>query len=173
MAVLVMVSGGNGSGKSRFAEQLIAQTEGRRYYIATMKPCTQENHQRIEKHRRQREGLEFQTLELPYQVQAAPVTADGVVLLEDVSNLLANVMFEKSGDADHVFQDICGLMARCRILVAVTISGLCADGYDEGTTAYINGLNELNQRLHELATVAVTMEDQHPIYEKGDTYDLA
>ena len=41
-----------------------------------------------------------------------------VVLLEDVSNLLANAMFEKGGSSDSVFRDICALADRCRIFVA-------------------------------------------------------
>ena len=39
----VVITGPNGSGKSIFAEQIVAQTEGRRFYIATMKPQTQDN----------------------------------------------------------------------------------------------------------------------------------
>lgn len=172
MAVLVLVSGSNNSGKSLYAEQLIAQTKGERYYIATMLPCTDDNHRRIEKHRAQRRGLGFQTLECPYQVGNASVAADGVVLLEDVSNLLANAIFEKGGDADSVFKDICDLLNRCRVLVAVTISGLNDDGYDAETSAYINGLNEINQKLFERATIAITMQDKIPMYQKGDAYDF-
>lgn len=172
MAVLVVVSGTNGSGKSRFAEQLIAKLTGRRYYIATMRSCNEENEQRIEKHRRQRAGLGFRTLELPLEIGSASVGKGDVVLLEDISNLLANVMFEKGGNGREVFQDICRLLNKCRILVAVTISGLSADGYDPETAEYINGLNELNGKLVELAAVAVTMQDHQPIYQKGDIHDL-
>ena len=172
MPRFVLISGANDSGKSRFAEQLIASTTGDRYYIATMRPCTAENGLRIEKHRRQRNGLGFQTLELPCQIQDAPVTPDSVVLLEDVSNLLANVMFEQGGSADLVYREICGLLARCRLLVAVTISGLCADGFEAQTAAYINALNQLNQDLQGLAKVAVTMQNGLPVYEKGDVRAL-
>lgn len=172
MAILVLISGSNNSGKSIYAEQLIAQTKGTRYYIATMLSCTEENRIRIEKHRAQRQGLGFETLECPYQVGAAPVAEGGVVLLEDVSNLLANVMFEKDGDANRVFDDIRDLDVRCRILVAVTISGLEDDGYDAETAAYIDSLNRINQKLFDLATVAISMQDGIPIYQKGDAHDL-
>ena len=173
MGKLILISGCNDSGKSLFAEQLIAQTRGERYYIATMIPCTQENHRRIEKHRLQREGLGFQTLEFTYQVGNAPVTADSVVLLEDVSNLLANAVFEKDGDARSVCQDILELVARCRVLVAVTITGLSAEGCDTETVSYIHGLEQLNHMLFASASVAVTMWDGQPVYEKGDVNDLA
>lgn len=173
MASLVLISGSNNSGKSLYAEQLIAQMEGPRYYAATMRPCTDENLRRIEKHRAQRQGLCFQTLESPYQVGALPVTADGIVLLEDVSNLLANVVFERGGDVDQVFQDICCLLDRCRVLVAVTISGLKEDReYDAETRAYISGLNDINQKLFERAAVAVMLQNKIPVYQKGALHDL-
>lgn len=119
MGTLIMISGANGSGKSRYAERIVARTTGERYYIATMRPCSEENLQRIEKHREQRKDLQFTTLECPYQVGAAAVERDGVVLLEDVSNLLANAMFERGGGEASVYADIEALLlalssARCR-----------------------------------------------------------
>lgn len=170
MAILVLISGSNNSGKSIHAEQLIAKTTGDRYYIATMCPCTEDNHRRIEKHRVQRQGLGFDTIECPYQVGNALVSSGGVVLLEDVSNLLANAMFEKGGNSDNVFRDICALADRCRILVAVTIAGLKDDGYDEETATYVNGLNEINRKLFDKASVAISMQEGTPVYQKGDAH---
>ena len=172
VAILVLISGSNNSGKSIYAEQLIAKTIGKRYYIATMRPCTEDNHRRIKRHRAQRQGLGFDTIESPYQVGNAPVSSDGVVLLEDVSNLLANAMFEKGGSSDSVFRDICTLADRCRILVVVTIAGLKDDGYDAETVAYINGLNEINQKLFDKASVAISMQEGTPVYQKGDVHVL-
>lgn len=172
MGTLIMISGANGSGKSRYAERIVARTAGERYYIATMRPCSEENLQRIEKHREQRKDLQFTTLECPYQVGAAAVERDGVVLLEDVSNLLANAMFERGGDEASVYADIEALCSRCRLLVAVTITGLRADGYDGGTAAYIRALNGLNQRLYDRAAAAVTMKDGAPFAEKGDLDEI-
>lgn len=172
MAILVLISGSNNSGKSIYAEQLIARTVGDRYYIATMLPCTEDHHRRIEKHRAQRQGLGFDTIECPYQVGNVSLSSDGVVLLEDVSNLLANAIFEKGGNSESVFCDICTLADRCRILVVVTIAGLKDDGYDEETVAYINGLNDINQKLFEKASVAISMQEGTPVYQKGDAHVL-
>ena len=167
---LILISGSNGSGKSLFAEEFISRTEGTRIYIATMKPQTADNFSRIEKHRRQREHLHFDTLELPYEVASAAVDGDSVVLLEDVSNLFANAYFEKNGTVDSVFADIQQLKNRCKTLVAVTISGLQNEGYDEETAAYINGLNNLNQRLFDLSDLAFTMEKGQPVCQKGEPH---
>ncbi len=166
----ILISGSNGSGKSLFAEELIAQMQGKRCYIATMKAQTDDNFARIEKHRRQREHLHFETLELPYEVGFAPVDEDTVVLLEDVSNLFANAYFEKNGSIDSVFTDVVQLKQRCRHLVAVTISGLKDEGYDEETTTYINGLNKLNQRLFDWADLAFTMEHGQAVCQKGEAH---
>ena len=167
MGTLIMISGANGSGKSRYAERIVARTTGERYYIATMRPCSEENLQRIEKHREQRKDLQFTTLECPYQAGAAAVERDGVVLLEDVSNLLANAMFERGGDEASVYADIEALCSRCRLLVAVTITGLRGE-----TAAYIRALNGLNQRLYDRAAAAVAMKDGAPFAEKGDLDEI-
>jgi len=169
---LVLVSGANDSGKSLFAEHLVCQMLGKRYYIATMQACTEENDRRIEKHRRQRAGLGFQTLERLFQVKDAPVDANSVVLLEDVSNLLANVLFEKGGNEEAVFQDIMRLQEQCHTLIAVTISGLESTGYDAETAAYIRALNALNQKLFDQAEVAIMMQEHLPVCQKGDIHDF-
>ena len=171
MGQLILISGANGSGKSMFAEQWIGKTAGKRYYIATMLSCTEENEQRIQKHRRQRANLRFETVECPYQVKNVPMDADGV-LLEDVSNLLANQIFVNGASMEDVFSDICELLHRCRILVAVTISGLREEEYEGETAAYIHSLNVLRQKLLEQAAVAVTLQQHRPMYEKGSVHDL-
>lgn len=51
MGKIILISGPNGSGKSRFAEGLAEKFPGRRYYIATMKPQTEDNLRRIQRHR--------------------------------------------------------------------------------------------------------------------------
>lgn len=170
MGVLILISGPNGSGKSSFAEQFIGKTHGERYYIATMIPHTDDNYLRIDKHRRQREQFNFHTLELPYKIGDAPVKKGDIVLLEDVSNLLANNIFEKGNGTEDVFCDICKLLKHCGVLTAVTISGLESAGYDEETEAYINSLNELNRKLFDMADAAVSMQDNE--LRKGDIYDF-
>ena len=173
MGQLILISGPNDSGKSRFAEQLAAQTTGPRYYIATMEPAVPENYARIEKHRRQRAGLGFVTLELPHGVGDAPVSPDSVVLLEDISNLLANALFSRDGSAAEVLEDLTRLQSRCKLLIAVTIGGLSSEGYDGETAGYIDALNELNDALFARASGAARMQDHQPLWQKGGLHGLA
>ena len=172
MGRLILVAGPNGSGKSLFAEQLTARTGRERFYIATMLPVTDNNLSRIEKHRRQRAGLGFETLELPFHVGSAPVPADSAVLLEDISNRLANAMFEKNSTPAQALDDICLLQKRCRLLVAVTIAGLVPNGCDAETAAYIGALNALNERLFNCADAVVRMEHRTPVVCKGELLDV-
>lgn len=172
MGKLILISGPNGSGKSRFAEQLIAQTRGKRYYIATMRLETEDNLCRIEKHRRQRADLGFTTLELSCRVGDAPVGVDSFVLLEDVSNLLGNAMFQCGADENEVYHDILALSQRCAVLTAVTISGLNARDYEGETADYIAALNRLNSRLFQCAAAAAELTEGIPRWQKGGPYAI-
>ena len=172
MGKLIIVSGENDSGKSLFAENIVAKCSGRRYYIATMIPKTEENREKIKKHQKQRENLNFTTLEVPYNLVECKIDKDAAVLIEDVSNLLANNIFEKDRGADEVFCDILNLAQKCSLMVAVTISGFDSLGYDGETAMYIDSLNRINEKLKSEACVCVTMTDGKPVYEKGESYDI-
>ena len=167
MGNLIFVSGPNGSGKSLFAESLVAQTQGPRYYIATMDAATEENRLRIEKHRKQRAHLGFETLERSNCVGRDTFPEGSVVLLEDVSNLLSNVLFAEGGTMEAVFADFCNLLQNCSLLIAVTIADLDEAAYDGETAAYIRSLNTLNRKLFDMAQTAFTMEGGKPILKKG------
>ena len=171
MGKLILIEGENSSGKSRFAESLVEKLPGKRLYIATMIAATEENVERIQKHRAQRANLGFETLELPYNVGNAEVRG-GTVLLEDVSNLYANCIFEKGGSRESVFADIMKLKNNCKILFAVTISGLSSSAYEGETKAYIEGLNSLNASLKKEAAAAVHMELGRPEWIKGEENDI-
>ena len=168
MGELLLVSGPNDSGKSRWTEALLARDAGPRWYLATMDPRTPENDSRIEKHRRQRAGLGFRTVELPCGLDALSPPPEAAVLLEDVSNLLANLMFQRGGDGDAALGEILSLLRRVRLLAAVTISGLRPEGYSGETADYIRELNRLNLALYAHSAAAVTMERGAPRVEKGD-----
>lgn len=168
--MLVLITGENGSGKSQFAERLIAETAfAHRYYIATLRPCTPEGWQKVSAHQKQREGLGFVTMETPCGLNSLAILPDSAILLEDVSNLLSNRMFERQ-DADPISQceeEIKALAGRCGLLVAVTIGGLSEEGYEGATKRYIADLNLLNERLLALADTAVQLHRHRPVLLKG------
>lgn len=150
-----LVFGPNGSGKSLYAETLAAQTAAPLVYIATMIPQTEDNFSRIEKHRRQREGKGFLTMEEPWDIDLLSISKEAVVLLEDASNLLANGIFQHRQNASVCFQKIQTLAKNCQKLIIVSITGLTPGEYDDETNNYILQLNELNQMLRSIASECI------------------
>jgi adenosylcobinamide kinase/adenosylcobinamide-phosphate guanylyltransferase len=170
--MLILVMGKNNSGKSLFAERLAARLHETRYYIATMRPFGAEGAARVERHRLQREGLGFLTLELPCAIGNAPLPTGAAALLEDVPNLLSNAMFEQDGNEAEVFADIELLCRRAGHVVAVTISAFEDGDYSGETLAYIRALEALNRSLYNLADIVVEMEQGVPVCRKGELDEI-
>ena len=90
-----VITGGSGSGKSRYAEQQILELgDNRRVYLATMCPYDEESYQRIERHRAMRAEKNFETLECYTDLARLEIPEGCNVLLECMSNLVANEMFQ-------------------------------------------------------------------------------
>ena len=146
-----LILGPNGSGKSIYAENLAVQyNEHPLIYIATMIPHTDENFSRIEKHKLQRAGKGFHTIEEPWNIDELCLSTDSVVLLEDASNLLANGIFQHQQNMTTCFEKIKALASHCQKLIIVSISGYSPGDYDSETNDYINQLNDLNQMLKNI-----------------------
>lgn len=171
MGKLILVAGENNSGKSAFAEKLICKYPGRRYYIATMIPATDENRIRIRKHIERRAEMDFTTLEISCGIKDAPVEKGSAVLLEDVSNLLVNTIFVAGGSSDDALDDIRALLEKCDTCLAVTIDCSDWEGSDEGTLNYIKEMNSINKRLEDLSDIFIVMKEGNPVVVKGEIPD--
>ena len=168
--MLTIIIGGSGSGKSAFAERLAADLPGTRIYLATMAAGDPESLERISRHRQQRRGLGFETLERPLDLEGAELPADANVLLEDLSNLLANEMFSpEGGGMDAVRRGLDALIRRCRNLTVVS-NEIFSGGteYEGETLAYIQNLALLNRCLAERAALAVEVVCGLPNVLKGE-----
>lgn len=162
--MVVLVTGGSGSGKSAFAEEYLMRLSTQaetKYYIATMQPFGEESLAKIRRHQRLRAGKGFTTIEqsrdltkaaqriakLPNQFQEEAVTINrpensvpfirDTALLECMSNLVANEMF--SG-ADIVSEDV--------------VVGLI-----------LQGIKNLSTKVDELVIVS------NNVFEDGISYD--
>lgn len=152
----VLVTGGAGSGKSAFAESIAAALSPRRTYIATMEPQGQEALDRIARHRRQRSSLGFRTVERPSSLLPLPdASPDGVALLDDLGNLVANSLFAKDGTMANPFavldaldQEVKALEAAFGHVVVVGCEvGSCGNPPDPGTMAWIRLMGSLACRM--------------------------
>lgn len=152
--MLILVSGGSASGKSEYAESLVLRSQAScRVYVATMEVWDAEGRARVERHRLMRKDKGFQTVEAPYDLAHAPIPADGVALLECLSNLCANECFGSGGQGmdgayDRIRQGIRHLTAVSRDVVIVT-NELFSDGitYPKETEQYLDILARLNREI--------------------------
>ena len=172
--MMELVTGGSGSGKSAYAESVICgkhrllceTTENAPlYYIADMVPYGRETEKKIEAHRKMRAGKGFATLEwyvdLPGKISApdSPELKGSCVLLECVSNLTANEMYEPAGaqntgrdTPESVIKGVRMLKERCAHLVVVTNDVFRESVTDsEEMTAYKGNLGMINRALAEMA----------------------
>lgn len=168
----VVVYGGAGSGKSEYAEALAVSNGSKDlYYIATMIPLDSENEKKIQRHRRLRANKNFETIECYTDVEKISLTKDSTVLLECVSNWVANEMFSKQGSGEKAVETIKRgidkLASESDNVIFVT-NNIFEDGntYDEGTVLYMKNLSEINQYLVELSNQTVEVVCGLPFYIK-------
>lgn len=169
-APLILILGENGSGKSLYAEALVRRAPlARRLYVATMQPYGDEGRRRVEKHRAQRAGDGYETLEIPRYIGALPARPDTVVLLEDVSNLVANTLFDpvEPGGDSAALDEIERLRGRCGALVAVSVRMPDAEGFTDETKDYIQAMDRVNAALAARATAVAALRAGAPVVTKG------
>ncbi len=151
--MLYLITGGSGSGKSAYAENLIGEAgEGERIYIATMIPSGETARQRILRHQKLREGRGFRTLECWTNLSSVEVPQGAVVLLEDLANLVANELFEPQGAHEEAKEAVLGGIASLNRQAGelyVVTDEVFSDGrdYDEKTREYRKILGEVNQAV--------------------------
>lgn len=170
--MMVLISGGSGSGKSKFAESCVLQSKSNnRIYLATMKVWNEEDRRRVERHRAMRRDKGFTTLEQHNHLERLDISSNSVVLLEDVGNLVANECFGEAGFDDaseRVIKQICHLRERSADLIIVT-NELFSDGirYAEETTEYLEVVSLVNRKLVALADTVYEVIAGIPICWKG------
>lgn len=191
--MLYLVIGGSGSGKSAFAEDFVTKLHkenggGALYYIATMHAYDRESDERILRHQAMRSGKGFKTVEKELMLGAdcLDIDKDGICLLEDLSNLLANEMYI-GHHRERFFQDdtedvpdihmqgtlqllrhIYQLSHGCKHLVIVT-NNVFSDGitYDNDTMHYMKQLGYLNTQIGKEAAGIIEVVCGIPVWQKG------
>ena len=148
------ISGGCKNGKSFYAQRVAKAGGTPLYYIATMIPHDSEDHGRIRRHRDERAGWGFETLECGRDILRCLDRADprGSFLLDSVTALLSNEMFPPEGmrtDApERVAKALEAFIERAPNTVLVS-DFIFSDAmlYDEWTEAYRRGLATVDRRL--------------------------
>ncbi len=200
--MIILVTGGSGSGKSEYAENLAVKLHRNNLiYIAAMMPQDEESIHRIARHRELRKDKGFHTIECYTGIKELGVKnkkhilhrtdldvcqsgqmdpkAENrpTVLLECMSNLLANEMYSdigilhKDGKAsvcDEIMEGITHLDTVCEYVIIVSNEVFSDNGspYEE-TTNYINRLGEINCRIGSLAACVYEVVCGIPVCQKG------
>lgn len=171
------ISGGSKSGKSMLAQRVTHAwaAGGPLYYVATMLPHDAEDAARIARHRRERAGWGFVTLERGQDILACLDEADplGAFLVDSVTALLANAMFAPDGihmdAADRVADDLAAFVRRAPKTVLVS-DFIFSDAvlYDGLTEAYRAALASVDRRMAALCDCVVEAVAGQYIVHKGD-----
>ncbi len=182
--MLFLITGGSGSGKSAYAERLTGRLANREHltekiYLATMENRGEEARKRIMRHQNLRAGQGFTTIESPFGFTdtiwrvVKRQENNAVILLECVSNLLANLMFcaQMTGEQaqEEIISQICRCADSCTHTVVVT-NEIFSDGnlYTEETQAYLSALGRVNRRLAVEADAFCEVVYTIPVFWKGE-----
>lgn len=183
-----LIIGYEDSGKSEYAENLSMEISNgfQKIYIATMIPYGEEGQQRITKHKKQREGKGFLTMEKADHLESLcddiKKYPKATCLLECVSNLLGNELYKGSynpnemdesrrqaedNDIMQILHDeIESLIDCCDNLVMVSNDYEIRDDYDNETIRYCNLISKANVMLSALADkVHVIRKGEWSIHE--------
>ncbi|MEM8580660.1 MAG: bifunctional adenosylcobinamide kinase/adenosylcobinamide-phosphate guanylyltransferase [Pseudomonadota bacterium] len=169
MPHLTLILGGAASGKSRFAEELAAETGRRQIYIATAQAFDKEMEAKIKRHKIAR-GTEWETIEAPLDATPAINSAkpDDVILLDCATLWLSNVMLAKRAwepEADRLLASLATCKAPVVVVSNETGMGIVPD-HPLGR-AFRNAQGALNQRLASQSDRAALIVAGLPLSLKG------
>lgn len=158
--MITLVVGKSNSGKSELAEKLALETGDEKvYYLATMNVMDDAGRERVIKHRKQREGKGFTTIEKQRGIAGIlddkKDACESTVLLECVANLVANYIFDDSKEdkdiesvASNASEEIKALSGKVHNLIIVTNEyDRDGEGYDDSTRNYVETLSRTNELI--------------------------
>ena len=114
----------------------------------------------------------FETIERYTELDELLIPKDCVVLLECMSNLVANEMFREGGFhpevAEKITEGVKNLLSQAKHVVIVT-NEIFSDGilYEEESEQYKKELGQINQKLAEMAEEVVEVVYGIPVWHKG------
>lgn len=172
----IFISGGAKNGKSYHAQCLAkAQATGILYYIATMAPRDDEDRERVERHRRERDGWGFDTVEQSHDIAEIMSRCDtsASFLLDSTTALLSNEMFSAQGEIDHaapqkIARELELILAGINNIVIVSdyIFSDCII-YDADSEAYRRGLAYLDRICAQNCDIVLEVSSGNIMIHKG------
>ena len=179
----IFISGGCKNGKSTYAQHTAKWQSGQStplYYIATMNAADTEDSERIVKHRQEREGWGFITIEQPKGIERILQKCDcgSSFLLDSLTALLANEMFPPSGDFDknaheRIAIGLLQVLSKLKNIIIVS-DYIYSDAmqYDPLTEAYRKSLAILDKLAAKNCDVVLEAAYTQIITHKGEPYEI-
>jgi adenosylcobinamide kinase/adenosylcobinamide-phosphate guanylyltransferase len=168
LAPLTLVLGGARSGKSRFAEAMIAATEQPAIYLATAEARDDEMRARIA-HHRDRRGEQWTTVEEPLEiVECLRAETRGPVLVDCLTLWLSNLI-EAERDIAVEIDRLIAALPRIRIPVVMVANEVGLGIVPDNALArrFRDDAGRLNQRVAAVASRVVFLAAGLPLSLKG------
>jgi adenosylcobinamide kinase/adenosylcobinamide-phosphate guanylyltransferase len=169
LAQNVLVIGGQRSGKSRFAEELVARSGRRPVYIATATAGDDEMAARIAAHR-ERRGDAWMAIEAPLNLPAAlgrAAAGDAAVLVDCLTLWLANLIAAERDIAAESEALVAALSAAdCPVVVVTNEVGAGVIPDNALARRYADALGTLNQLVAEAVGRVVLIAAGRPLLVK-------
>lgn len=160
-----LVTGGQRSGKSSFAEGLLKNKE-KVAYIATARVDGQEMAERVKKHKESRPES-WRTIEA-YEDFLSYLGDEDYYLLECLGTMTSNIMYDLTKDMerispevakgieDRVYKNVADLVAYCReedkdLIIITNEVGLSLTPMDHISRVYTDTLGRISQRVAKLS----------------------
>lgn len=105
MQRVIMVTGGQRSGKSMFAEKLALGMSEHPTYLATARVLDEEMRRRVEIHKERRQ-FRWRNLETPLTVEGLTFQTDETVMVDCLTMWAMNWLFEKNENLDEAFSEL-------------------------------------------------------------------
>ncbi len=132
----------------------------------------EDGEKRVRKHRKMRAEKHFETRGCFTGLKDLEIQENALVLLECMSNLTANEIYQKQGAGERTVEEICRgidhLLEKTRDLVIVT-NEVFSDGitYDDEMETYRSYLGRINRYMTGKADLVVEVVYGIPMIHKG------
>lgn len=166
MAQLIYISGGQRSGKSRYAQELALQLSEHPVYLATSRVWDEDFSKRVERHRNDR-GPEWECIEEEKHLGQHAFSGK-TVLLDCVTLWLTNYFFDMDGEIDAVLElakkELNKLLQQDAVFIIVSNEiGLGGHSENELQRKFTDLQGWMNQHIAALASDAYLMVSGIPV----------